>query len=208
MSCSEETEHGQRTMSRQEIYKRTETTLIGRRFINVNTTLTSSDNNYISEKQCSRNPLVILIDAGGFEMYKLLLNRVLLDSFDIKGMPISHWIIEAVIEIQRRNKRVLETINSFDYVTAGQHFWHPLESLLFFYDFSDYDREKIVQSDSVFQAIFAVEEANYHSSKIALSFHSIWTYKQHLLLKTKAISANSGGSLAGVDFYRRYGLLS
>ncbi|KAI8350903.1 hypothetical protein EDC96DRAFT_610360 [Choanephora cucurbitarum] len=52
MRCSEETEHGQRTMSRQETYKRTDTTLIRRRFNNVNTTLTSSDNHYISEKVC------------------------------------------------------------------------------------------------------------------------------------------------------------
>ncbi|KAI8368809.1 hypothetical protein EDC96DRAFT_543219 [Choanephora cucurbitarum] len=52
MSCTKETEHVRRTMSRQETYKRTDTTLIRRRFIDINTILTSSDNNYIYEKAC------------------------------------------------------------------------------------------------------------------------------------------------------------
>ncbi|OBZ82553.1 Transient receptor potential cation channel subfamily V member 4 [Choanephora cucurbitarum] len=159
-------------------------------------------------QQCSRNPLVILIDAGDFELYKLLLNRVLLDSSDIKGVPISHCITEAVIELQRRGKKelVLETINSFDYVPAGQHFWYPLESSLFFHDLSDYDSKKLVQSDSVFRTIFADEETSYHSSKMFRFFHSLWAYKQHLLLKTKAESTYSDESIARVDFYRRHGL--
>ena len=52
MSCSEETGHVRRTMFRQETYKQIDTTLIGRRFVNINATFTSSDNNYIFEKAC------------------------------------------------------------------------------------------------------------------------------------------------------------
>ncbi|KAI8379972.1 hypothetical protein EDC96DRAFT_540148 [Choanephora cucurbitarum] len=191
MRCSEETEHGQRTMSRQETYKRTDTTLIRRRFNNVNTTPTSSDNHYISEKacesviyqrtlvdskikyrqkpsffflrvsfvleridgptsyyfqtssgtdmlarfashprtrlllleiikkktrcqhssksqQCSRNPLAILIDADDFDLYKLLLNRVLLDSFDIKDIALS----SPSVKVEKQSKSWIYTDNT------------------------------------------------------------------------------------------------
>ena len=55
--------------------------------------------------QCSRNPLMILIDADDFELYKLLLNRALLDSSDIKGVSVSHCITETVIKLQKRGKK-------------------------------------------------------------------------------------------------------
>lgn len=51
------------------------------------------------------NPLVVLIAKNDFGLYKLLLNKIILDSPKIDGQPLSLCIIEALMSLQKIKSR-------------------------------------------------------------------------------------------------------